>query len=679
MFRSSLRRTCAVFASALSVAGSALAVPDNGYPLLDQATIRAPFEAACEGQHDSVPLPVDPRTLVVEGVNTNPDAAIQFNAFWVDLHAPEAPFLSGMLPPRPQNCGEYRAAVERGRHNLTRKTYFQPFITSVAYYNLYKVWGYPWRPSDFDEQVQKRYGYYAAPWNNPYPYPWEDPNKTNGGSGQLPLGMVQDRDDNGRWTGLISVTCSGCHDSRLGSEQEATFAWGRSADSNDAGLIQSDFFRANVVTVPLQLAPIPWSTGRGTTDAIGIVDLLPALFDVETMQLYPSLLEYFPSHAGGMSKAPHWYHRAWKPRQFWDGALTSDNVRSELAFAMANIMKTGQQRRAVYPEFEDNNLFMMSLSPKPYPGAIDIALAEQGAVLFHERDLWAEGANADIPRAPGNGSCASCHGVYSPRYAHDTNFLPDPRLKGVAGVITPTETIGTDPARVGLMEDERKRRAWDTSWLAYNELSPDHDGFHDDFITSELRRIPRAAYDRGQGPIFSPEGPNTWIDPFGYVASPLYGVWQNAPFFHNGSVPDVWSVLQPEENRPDVWQRPYSEPGIFGKNRGYDFSFASYDMNRLGWKYEEQACSNWASLFSPFLPCTQNMATIDILFANIANKAAEFNSLAYQSPPPVTDQQIKSRMIFNTHLYGNGNQGHNFVKSLTDAERWALIEYMKTL
>ncbi len=39
-------------------------------PLLDQQVIRAPWARACDGQPDATPLPVDPRTLVKEGVNT---------------------------------------------------------------------------------------------------------------------------------------------------------------------------------------------------------------------------------------------------------------------------------------------------------------------------------------------------------------------------------------------------------------------------------------------------------------------------------------------------------------------------------------------------------------------------------------------------------------------------------
>ena len=46
---------------------------------------------------------------------------------------------------------------------------------------------------------------------------------------------------------------------------------------------------------------------------------------------------------------------------------------------------------------------------------------------------------------------------------------------------------------------------------------------------------------------------------------------------------------------------------------------------------------------------------------------------------PLSDQQIENRKVYNTHLYSQGNQGHAFTAVLTDAERRALIEYLKTL
>jgi len=666
----------------LSLAAVGTAYADD--PLLDMQYTRAPFMAACKNQPDETPLPVDARTLVVPGVNTNPNAAIQFNAFWVDLHNPEPPFVSTSAP-NPTTCGEFRASVANGKELMTTREYFQSFSSANAFYYIYQQWGYANRPADFDEQVAQRYGYYPADWHNPYPYPWENPNMTNGGSGQLPTGLLQAKDENGNWTGKIVASCSGCHDSRIGTTSESGFYWGRSNMSVDAGLLQVDLFNANLISF-LNFAPLPWSTGRGGTDAIGIIDYLPALFDMDSLQLAPSLLEYFPSHAGGMTKAPNWYHRAFKTRQFWDGALTSDNVRSEMAFAVANLGRSPADRRALTNEFDDIDNFLLSMSPQPYPGSINIPLAEQGAVLFHERDLWANGANANIPKPAGNGSCASCHGVYSPRYANDTNYLPDPRLKGISGVITPIATIGTDPERYSLMLDERKRRAWNTSYLAYNDMAPNHDDSYpaENILVSEAYRVDRAAYDNGvAAPTdHSPLGPNTWEAPTGYVAPPLYGVWGGASFFHNGSVPTVWAVLK-SSDRPNVWKRPQTTNwSVFHveKVKGLDYSYSAYDFNKLGFKYTTVTCDTndwpWDNLF---VPCDGQRATVDILFDNIANALGPMLSLAYQSPPPISDRQIESRLVFNTNLYGNGNMGHEFSDSLTDAERWAIIEYLKTL
>jgi exo-cleaving rubber dioxygenase len=399
---------------------------------------------------------------------------------------------------------------------------------------------------------------------------------------------------------------------------------------------------------------------------------------MDNLALAPSPLEYVADapHAG-MTKAPAWWNRGFKTRQFWDGALSSDNVHSEMAFGVANIFRDASARRGLEPEFEDINNFLISLSPARYPKTINTTLAEQGAVLFHERNLWANGANGVIPKPAGNGSCASCHGVYSPRHAADSNYLPDPRLKGVAGIVTPIETIRTDPRRMQLMADIRQRRAWNSSWWAYNELSPNWTSYpSDDIVSSELRRVPRAIYDNG-GPIYSPLGPNEWVNPIGYVAPPLYGSWATAPYFHNGSVPNLWGVLKPSD-RPKVWKRAQTAPGWGGKNAGFDYSYNAYDFQKLGWKHTTLICSD--SIFTnPFLPCSEHMATIDVLFSMWDNVAAQYLNLAYQSPPPITDRQIASRMIYNTYLYSNSNAGHDFTQSLTDAERWALIEYLKTL
>jgi hypothetical protein len=46
---------------------------------------------------------------------------------------------------------------------------------------------------------------------------------------------------------------------------------------------------------------------------------------------------------------------------------------------------------------------------------------------------------------------------------------------------------------------------------------------------------------------------------------------------------------------------------------------------------------------------------------------------------PITSDELEARKIYNTHEYSQGNRGHEFTQVLTDAERKALIEYLKTL
>ncbi len=63
-------------------------------------------------------------------------------------------------------------------------------------------------------------------------------------------------------------------------------------------------------------------------------------------------------------------------------------------------------------------------------GCVERAKGEARPILFHEKDLCADGKSADIPKPHGNGACAGCHGVYSPRYANGKRFLPGPKMIG---------------------------------------------------------------------------------------------------------------------------------------------------------------------------------------------------------------------------------------------------------
>jgi mono/diheme cytochrome c family protein len=106
------------------------------------------------------------------------------------------------------------------------------------------------------------------------------------------------------------------------------------------------------------------------------------------------------------------------------------------------------------------------------------------------------------------------------------------------------------------------------------------------------------------------------LEPFsGYIAPPLDGIWITAPYLHNGSVPDLETLLNSKE-RPSYWSRDFDNP--------------EYDFVKVGWKYE-------------------------------------------------THNGPSGLIVYNTSLPGYGNKGHTYGDYLSNRERKALIEYLKTL
>jgi mono/diheme cytochrome c family protein len=115
----------------------------------------------------------------------------------------------------------------------------------------------------------------------------------------------------------------------------------------------------------------------------------------------------------------------------------------------------------------------------------------------------------------------------------------------------------------------------------------------------------------------------------GYQAPPLDGVWATAPYLHNGSVPTLHHLLK-SGDRPRVFTRSYLT--------GVD----DYDAQNVGWKVTE--------LREPPGPGVRG---------------------ADSGPDP--------RRIYDTTKPGRSNAGHTFGDDLSDDERHAVIEYLKTL
>ena len=170
-----------------------------------------------------------------------------------------------------------------------------------------------------------------------------------------------------------------------------------------------------------------------------------------------------------------------------------------------------------------------------------------------------------------NRSCADCHGTYGPEGRYPEKTVPIDELK-------------TDPVRLTGMPAAHRRR-FATGWLGE-------------------------------------EGKRTAVvEPAGYVAPPLDGVWASAPYLHNGSVPTLWHLFH-SDARPVVWLR--SEDG--------------YDQSRVGLE----------------------VTTFDELPASASDSA-------------------ERRRYFDTRLSSKSAAGHDFPDALAEDEKQAVIEYLKTL
>jgi hypothetical protein len=100
----------------------------------------------------------------------------------------------------------------------------------------------------------------------------------------------------------------------------------------------------------------------------------------------------------------------------------------------------------------------------------------------------------------------------------------------------------------------------------------------------------------------------------GYANQPLDGIWLRAPYLHNGSVPTLRDLLEPPDRRPTTFYR------------GYDV----IDRAKVG----------------------------------------------FVSNVPQADG--RKFFQYNTAVEGNGNGGHVYGVALPDADKQAIVEYLKT-
>lgn len=172
-------------------------------------------------------------------------------------------------------------------------------------------------------------------------------------------------------------------------------------------------------------------------------------------------------------------------------------------------------------------------------------------------------------------NCARCHGTYGDGGADEVDYTE---------VMVPLEEIGTDPLRHRGLTPEF--RGWlKQSWMSHH----------------------------GEDPVI--------VEPAGYVAPPLTGVWASAPYLHNGSVPTLWHLLHPDE-RPTVWRKCQED----------------FDTKRVGVSVE-----------------------------------------TYPAMPETVQDSYTRRRHYDTTQPGKSAAGHDFPDALDESEKRAVLEYLKTL
>ena len=133
----------------------------------------------------------------------------------------------------------------------------------------------------------------------------------------------------------------------------------------------------------------------------------------------------------------------------------------------------------------------------------------------------------------------------------------------------------------------------------------------------------------GLGTIYEP------LEGEGYVPPPLVGVWATAPYFHNGSVPTVEAVLN-SKLRPEIWARN-EDPN-------------AYDLDSLG-----------------------------MVYSTLSREELEESDRIMETASHLSRKSLDQMFIYDTEGFGRGNMGHKFGDRLTQDERMAVIEFLKSL
>jgi mono/diheme cytochrome c family protein len=223
--------------------------------------------------------------------------------------------------------------------------------------------------------------------------------------------------------------------------------------------------------------------------------------------------------------------------------------------------------------------------PRQVLPAIDTVKVKRGGALYRQH-------------------CAGCHALIPRTHPHPVNV-----------VMTPVLDIGTDPrmahnaatrtAKSGILQGSK---AYVLTGEPLGATAPATDLIDHVIVGAMLAQPLKSAAatieDFENVKLQLPKAREA------YKARPLDGIWATAPYLHNGSVPNLWQLLQPEDQRIKSF-----------------YIGLTFDPVNVGF--------------------------------DTAPSTGSFE--------------------FDATLPGNSNAGHPYGTKLTDAEKWELIEFLKSL
>lgn len=204
---------------------------------------------------------------------------------------------------------------------------------------------------------------------------------------------------------------------------------------------------------------------------------------------------------------------------------------------------------------------------KGYPSTVEAHSIVSMEASLHdlESPLWPEDVLPPIDRAKAargaalyQANCLSCHALLD---------RDDPRRKVVA-MVTAVDVVGTDAqsidnllqarAPTGILEgaistdDKTKYGANESALVLLKDLTVRVLSAQPTAVVRTLAYAKRFGLENAekQGNHHRPTEADPTADLRSYKARPLNGIWAASPYLHNGSVPNLYSLLLPPAERP---------------------------------------------------------------------------------------------------------------------------------